>query len=187
VAVQLANAIRNLGYSARAHIDGNYQVIAPLVARDAGLGEIGRMTLLMTPKEGPRVRLAVVTTDLVLIPTPRKPNPAIIDFCNICKKCAQNCPSRSIPFDERREINGVFRWKLDEETCFRYWNAVGTDCGLCMAVCPYSHPDSLAHNMIRWGIARSGAFRRMALWMDDFFYGKEPAEKAGPDWTQVKN
>jgi ferredoxin len=187
VAVQLANAIRNLGYSARAHIDGNYQVIAPLVGRDAGLGEIGRMTLLMTPWEGPRVRLAVVTTDLALAPTPRKLDAAMIDFCNICKKCAENCPSNSIPFGERAEIDGALRWKLDEETCFRYWNAVGTDCGRCMAVCPYAHPDSLVHNLVRWGIARSGAFRRLALWLDDFFYGKNPAERAAPDWAQVKH
>ncbi|MFC1997216.1 4Fe-4S dicluster domain-containing protein, partial [Chloroflexota bacterium] len=185
VAVQLANAIRNLGYSARAHIDGNYQVIAPLVARDAGLGEIGRMALLMTPSEGPRVRLAVVTTDLALAPDHRKPDPAVIDFCNICKKCAENCPSRSIPFDGRREIDGALRWKLDEESCFRYWNAVGTDCGRCMAVCPYAHPDNLAHNLVRWGISRSGAFRRLALWLDDLFYGKIPAEREAPDWAQV--
>jgi ferredoxin len=185
VAVQLANAIRNMGYSARAHIDGNYQVIAPLVGRDAGLGEIGRMSLLMTPRQGPRVRLGVVTTDLALIPTPRKPDPAVIDFCNICKKCAENCPSRSIPFDERGEIEGALRWKLNEETCFRYWNAIGTDCGRCMAVCPYSHPDNLAHNLVRWGIARSGAFRRMALWLDDLFYGKKPAEREAPGWAQV--
>ena len=39
-AVQLANFIRSLGYEARAHIDGNYRVIAPLVARDAGLGRL---------------------------------------------------------------------------------------------------------------------------------------------------
>jgi hypothetical protein len=64
VAVQLANFVRLLGYPARAHIDGNYRVVAPLVARDAGLGEIGRMGLLMTPALGPRVRLGVATTDL---------------------------------------------------------------------------------------------------------------------------
>ena len=63
VAVQLAEAIRQMGYQARAHIDGNYRVIAPLVARDAGLGEIGRMSLLMTPRQGPRVRIGVVTTE----------------------------------------------------------------------------------------------------------------------------
>ena len=59
VAIQLASTIRNLGYPARAHIDRNYRVIAPLVARDAGLGEIGRMTILMTPKLGPRVFVLV--------------------------------------------------------------------------------------------------------------------------------
>jgi len=63
VALQLAYLLRRLGYQARAHIDGNYQVIAPLVARDAGLGSIGRMGLLMTPTHGPRVRLGVVATD----------------------------------------------------------------------------------------------------------------------------
>ena len=53
IALQLTYFIRSLGYRARAHIDGNYQVIAPLVARDAGLGEIGRMGLLMTRDLGP--------------------------------------------------------------------------------------------------------------------------------------
>ena len=53
IAVQLAAYIRLLGYPARAHIDGNYRVICPLVARDAGLGELGRMGLLLTPSHGP--------------------------------------------------------------------------------------------------------------------------------------
>ncbi len=186
VAVQLAEFIRLLGYEARAHIDGNYRVIAPLVARDAGLGEIGRMTILMTPKQGPRVRLGVVTTTLELVSDHRAADSALVDFCNICKKCADNCPSRSIPFDDRQEFEGALRWKIDPDTCFRYWNAVGTDCGKCMAVCPYSHPDNWAHNIIRWGIQRSGAFRRAALWMDDLFYGKEPVEKPAPEWARIE-
>jgi len=42
IAIQLAGFLRAQGYQARAHIDGDYRVIAPLVARDAGLGELGR-------------------------------------------------------------------------------------------------------------------------------------------------
>ena len=103
IATQLAETLRNLGYPARGHIDGNYRVICPLVARDAGLGEIGRMSILMTPSHGPRVRLGVVTTDLVLIPDPAPPMMDMIDFCLICKKCAENCPSRSIPMGELKE------------------------------------------------------------------------------------
>ena len=184
VAVQLASVIRSLGYDARAHIDGNYQVIAPLVARDAGLGEFGRMSLLMTPNEGPRVRVGVVTTDMPLIADARTPDIATIDFCNICKKCADNCPSKSISFENREEKDGVLRWKINPESCFAYWNVIGTDCGRCMTVCPFAHPNNAAHNLIRWGIARSGFFRRVALWMDDLFYGRIPEPRPAPSWTR---
>jgi len=185
VAVQLAEAIRQLGYPARAHIDGNYRVIAPLVARDAGLGEIGRMGLLMTPRQGPRVRLGVVTTDLELLVDEREADMSTIDFCTICKKCAENCPSKSIPFEARQELDGAQRWRINPESCFMYWNVIGTDCGICMTVCPYAHPDSVHHNLLRWGIRRSGIVRRGALWMDDLFYGKNPVQKEPPDWAQV--
>lgn len=174
VAVQLAAAIRSMGYPARAHIDGNYRIIAPLVARDAGLGEIGRMGLLMTPKLGPRVRVGVVTTDLPLIPDSYQPDPSVLDFCMICKKCAENCPSQSISHDDREVNNGVLRWKINPDSCYHYWTIIGTDCGKCMAVCPYSHPDNWIHNLVRWGNSRSGTFRRAALILDDFFYGKKP-------------
>jgi ferredoxin len=177
VAVQLAAAIRSLGYQARAHIDGNYRVIAPLVARDARLGEIGRMGLLMTPRLGPRVRLGVVTTDLPLAADRYVPDTSILDFCMICKKCALNCPSHSIPLAERQMEDGVLRWKINPESCYHYWTIIGTDCGKCLAVCPYSHPDNWIHNLVRWGNSRSWAFRRAALALDDFFYGKKPASR----------
>ncbi|MFO8035535.1 MAG: 4Fe-4S dicluster domain-containing protein [Anaerolineales bacterium] len=175
IAVQLASAIRNLGYPARAHIDGNYRVIAPLVAQDAGLGEIGRMGLLMTKHLGPRVRIGAVTTTLDLETDAYTPDTALIDFCRICQKCAENCPSRAIPFGPREEIDGALQWKINPDSCFRYWNVVGTDCGRCLSVCPFSHPNSFFHNLIRRGIRGSGAFRRFALRMDDFFYGKNPS------------
>jgi ferredoxin len=182
VALQLGYLIRSLGYLARAHIDGNYRVIAPLVARDAGLGEIGRMGLLMTPALGPRVRLGVVTTDLPLIPDGRSDDLSVLDFCRICKKCAENCPARSIPFDDREKSDGALRWRINSDTCFRYWNLIGTDCGRCMTVCPYSHPNNLPHNLVRWAIRHSGSTRRAALRMDDIFYRRQPAPRPVPDW-----
>lgn len=143
--------------------------MTPLVARDAGLGEIGRMGLLMTPRLGPRVRIAVVTTDLELVPDPPTRDAAIVDFCTICCKCADNCPVRAIPFGRREEIVGVLRWRINPDSCYRYWCVAGTDCGRCMTVCPYSHPDSTLHNLVRWGIRNSGFFRRAAYRMDNLF------------------
>jgi ferredoxin len=184
VGVQLAAAVRALGYPARAHIDGHYRVIAPLVARDAGLGEIGRMGLLMTPRLGPRVRLGVVTTSLELVPERPARDATVIDFCARCRKCAVNCPAGAITEGERVEIDGAPRWRVDADACFRYWSTAGTDCARCMAVCPYSRADNAFHNAVRWAIRRSSIFRRAAVSLDDVFYGRKPASRPGPPWAR---
>jgi ferredoxin len=186
IAIQLGNFVRSQGYPARAHIDGDYRVVAPLVARDAGLGEIGRMGLLMTPSLGPRVRLGVVTTDLPLIPDPRSNDPSIFDFCQVCKKCADTCPVRAIPSGDRQEIDGALRWRINQEICYRYWCVTGTDCARCMALCPYSYPDNPVHNLVRWAVRHSGAARRAVIWLDRVFYGAAPAPKAAPDWLPTQ-
>ena len=184
IATEVAMHIRELGYHARAHIDGNYRVVCPLVARDAGLGEIGRMGLLMTPELGPRVRIGVVTTDLPLAVSEKKEFPDMIAFCRICKKCADVCPSKAIPHDDRREIDGVKRWQINQEACYTFWCIVGTDCGKCMSDCPYSHPDNLFHNSIRFLIRNFPFLRRPAVKLDDLFYGRKPKSKPIPDWLK---
>ncbi|HMA62607.1 MAG TPA: 4Fe-4S dicluster domain-containing protein, partial [bacterium] len=184
IAVLIAEYIRSRGYPARAHIDGNYQVVCPLVARDAGLGEIGRMGILITPQHGPRARIAVVTTDLPLIEDKPRYSQAVVDFCENCKKCARVCPSNAIPYDNRKNIDGVERWQINQEACFQYWTKIGTDCGRCMQVCPYSHPDNFFHSLIRKGIENSSLFRKFAIVMDDFFYGKIPQSRKIPDWSK---
>jgi len=77
----LAQFIRNLGY--RALPCGNDTALSVPLAIDAGLGELGRNGLLITPEFGPRVRLCKVLTDIPM--EPDKP----IDFGlqEYCEKC----------------------------------------------------------------------------------------------------
>ncbi|MCF6367169.1 MAG: 4Fe-4S dicluster domain-containing protein [Bacteroidales bacterium] len=177
IANQLTLFIRQFGYSAKPHFDGNYDLICPTVARDAGLGELGRMGILMSHEIGPRVRIAVVTTDLPLIADKINPKPSMTEFCKICKKCAVNCPVKAISFDNPKEEFGTERWTINQESCFTYWNVIGTDCGKCIQVCPYSHPNNFMHNLIRKGIDNSRLFAQAALKADDLFYGKNPKSK----------
>jgi ferredoxin len=137
---------------------------------------------LMTPTLGPRVRLGVVTTDLSLVADGRNGDASVLDFCSVCQKCAACCPPRAIPSGARQEIDGVLRWRIDSDLCFRYWNVLGTDCGRCMAVCPYSHPTSPVHNLIRWVVGQSGVGRRIAVRLDDVMYGSRPPSKPFPRW-----
>lgn len=185
LALKLAIFIRKMGYEATAHIDGNYEVICPLVAMDAGLGTIGRMGLLITPRLGPRVRIAVVTTDMPLLPSKGRYDPTILHFCEHCKKCAINCPVAAIPDGPRTTTNGTERWRIDSERCYQYWTVSGTDCGRCIAVCPYSHPDNLLHRFVRWGIKNNLVFRHLAIKLDDVFYGRRPVVRPIPDWADM--
>jgi reductive dehalogenase len=174
ISVALARHIRKLGYSARAHIsDSNYQIMLPPVAQDAGLGEVGRLGYLISGKYGARVRLGGVTTNLPLVIDHPKPF-GVQNFCRSCNKCAVNCPSNAIPSGEKTEVRGIEKWQLDVEKCLYTWRVFGTDCGLCMRVCPYSHPPTPVHNLVRRGIRRSPFARWLSVRADDLFYGRYP-------------
>ena len=180
ISIIAAQLIRRLGYPARAHIAGsNYQAILPPLAWKAGLGELGRIGILMTQEFGPRVRLGLVTTDMPLIPD----EPVVFgvqDFCRKCKKCAFNCPAQAIPKGEKMLENGVLKWTLQREECYRFWRKCGTDCARCIFVCPYSKMDNFFHRIIRKASANSQAFQSVALLGDDIFYRRFPRQHRSP-------
>jgi hypothetical protein len=183
IAAQAASFIANLGYSATANHLRHYDGLMVPLAVDAGLGELSRMGYLITKEYGPRVRLSAVTTDLPLIPD--KPvDIGVKDFCNFCKKCAVCCPSKSIPREEPSVANGTLRWKINAETCFGYWGKVGTDCNVCMKVCPWSHARTFPHKVIVELITRNWLSRRIFSIMDDVFYGRKPKPHPGPHWSR---
>ena len=173
ISVILASFIRRMGYPARAHIAGsNYQILLPPVAYDAGLGELGRIGYIISPKFGARIRLGAVTTDLPLI-VDKPITFGVQNFCEKCLKCAINCPSNAIPKDVKMNIRGIMKWQINTDKCLHYWRVIGTDCALCMKVCPYSHPHSFIHNIVRMGIRRTDFARTISLYGDNLLYGKK--------------
>ncbi len=139
VGMMIAYYIKSLGYEARNHMDGNYLAVMPLAAKSAGLGDIGRHGLLISPEYGSRIRLGAVTTDLPLL----KSEPSklkVRKFCEACGRCAKLCPSKAISTEMPGIIDGVERWQIKQELCFKKWIEFGTDCGICMASCPFSLP-----------------------------------------------
>jgi reductive dehalogenase len=149
VAPALATYILGIGYNARAC--GNDTVLNIPIAMDAGLGEMGRHNMLITPEFGPRVRLCSVITDLPL--QPDKPiDFGIQRFCELCNKCARACPGRAIPFGDRTSTppnisnnSGLRKWQRDAELCRTFWRRNGMDtlgyrhpCQECIRVCPWN-------------------------------------------------
>jgi reductive dehalogenase len=175
-AVALAAYIRELGYPARAHFFINEWVLHVPIAVDAGLGELGRLGILMTRKYGPRLRLSTVTTDLPLV----EDSPVDIGvgrFCEMCGKCAVNCPSQAIPHGDKSEVRGAEKWMMDDERCQRFWVSNPNrwnDCARCIAVCPWNRPDVLHHRVFARTAEYSHVMRKVLLWVDDLVRGKRP-------------
>jgi epoxyqueuosine reductase len=115
---------------------------APLLERAfaarAGLGWIGRNTMLLDEEHGPWMLLSEVLTDLDIAPD----GPAV-DRCGSCTACVEACPTEALDGDHG----------LDARRCLSYWSiehrgplpeawaeALGHrafGCDDCLSACPF--------------------------------------------------
>ncbi|WP_368294164.1 reductive dehalogenase [Dehalobacter sp. TBBPA1] len=184
VADSLARFIRGLGYPAIPI--GNDTMPTIPAALEAGMGELGRNGLLITPKFGPRVRLCAVLTDAPLMPD--KPvDMGVKAFCDVCKKCAENCPNGCISSGEQtaETLNisnrpGVVRWPVDGRKCFDFWRINRSSCSVCIGVCPYNKVKGTAwfHDITPSVIEHASPLDRFLVFVDKTLgYGaKKPFE-----------
>jgi len=186
VASSLAHFIRCLGY--RAIPCGNDTALSIPLAIDAGLGELGRNGLLITKEYGPRVRLSKVFTDLPLV-SDKPIEFGVRDFCDLCRRCAEECPGRAIPFGAPAEegptisnSRGVYKWYVNPEKCFEFWVKNTGACANCIRVCPFNKPPGWLHDAARFFVRKMPWLNPLFLRLDKFFgYGRRV--KAEQAWS----
>jgi epoxyqueuosine reductase len=118
---------------------------APLLERElaqrAGLGAVGKHTLLIEPGAGSWLLLGEVVTTAALAPTA----PCTADPCRDCTRCLDACPTGAIT-----------PWSVDATRCLGYltiehrsaiaasWHEPAGDwifgCDVCQEVCPHNQP-----------------------------------------------
>jgi reductive dehalogenase len=175
----VAEFLRGIGYNAIPSIN-DLGLNVPM-AIDAGFGEQGRNGKLVTPEFGPSLRLCKVVTDLPLV----RDNPirfGVTEFCDVCKKCADECPAHAISTGERtwgRDSvscsQGHFTWHLNNEACRKYWDlGLAANCTSCIRACPFTKHPGLVHEIVRTFVSNLPAADPFLKKMDDWFgYGKE--------------
>jgi epoxyqueuosine reductase len=138
----LADFIKSIGDSgtiAKAYIDAG-PVPERELAQRAGLGWIGKNTMLIDPRRGSFLFLATVLTDLDLLVDP----PFEADRCGTCRRCLDACPTQAFPdervLDSRKcisyltiEYKGEIEPPLAEQMGDRVFG-----CDACQDVCPWN-------------------------------------------------
>ena len=115
------------------------------VAAGAGLGGIGKHTLLIEPSVGSWLLLGEIVTTLAIEPTG---SGETIDPCGTCTRCIDACPT-----------DAITPWSVDASRCISYLTIEHrTDidpsfhsdmgdwlfgCDICQEVCPHNQPTTL--------------------------------------------
>lgn len=122
---------------------------APILEREhavrAGLGRIGKHTLLIAEGLGSWLLLGEIVTTWPLVPTPAVSRPRLGDPCGTCTRCIDACPTAAIT-----------PWSVDATRCLSYItieHAGEVDpeierrsgewlfgCDDCLEVCPHNQP-----------------------------------------------
>ena len=144
VVIQLADALRNMGWQATVeHPVGDSRVMHIPLALKAGFGELGRHGSIINPELGHLFRIGSVLTTLPLdVDAPI--DAGIGAFCDKCQACRIFCPADAIP-DERspeagKDPQGNDRYLIDTGKCFPYF-AEQKYCSSCLAVCAFKHKE----------------------------------------------
>ena len=170
----LEGYIKELGYTA---LRG---VVTPQAAGVAGgIGELGRNGLVINKNFGARIHMPdPLMTDLPLV-ADEPVDSGVEDFCKICRKCANTCPTNSIPFGDKVVFNGIEKYKINWLTCYKlrpYVHDQWGSCLTCAAVCPFTKPNVWWHGLATWALHTCPIPARPALvyalkWIDDRFWG----------------
>lgn len=184
----LQEFLRGMGYMGMGSASINALGIAPAFGVLAGLGEMSRLNRMITPEFGPMVRCFILLTDIP-VAFDQPINAGIMEFCKRCKKCAEACSTGALSFEDEPTWETRGPWNNpghkayfeDSTKCMTYWREVGTNCGICFSVCPFSKKDKAwIHDWVKATASVAPFMDGFMRSMDDAFgYG---AQKDCEEW-----
>jgi epoxyqueuosine reductase len=121
-----------------------YTDTGPILERDlaqrAGIGWIGKNTMLINPKEGSYFFISEILLDLELEPDP----PFVTDHCGTCTRCIDACPTNCILPDRTLDATHCISYltiELKDDIPIELRDKMGDwtfGCDICQMVCPWN-------------------------------------------------
>ncbi len=128
-----------------------YRIVAdsaPLLehywAKEAGLGWVGKHSLIITKTAGSYVYLGEMLLDLEL-----EPDEPIKAHCGTCRRCIEACPTEAIVSDYVLDANKCISYlSIEKDSPLSVQEVKQLEghvlgCDICQDVCPWNHKDNL--------------------------------------------
>ncbi len=138
----------------RGKFGGNYRIFSdahPVLERSlgkrAGMGWIGKNSMLISPKFGSFFVIGGFFTDLDLI----EDEPFEEDFCGKCNRCVEACPTNAILKNRTVDSNKcISYWTIEYKGGYIPVNTYGWffGCDICQEVCPWNRKNNIPPNPI---------------------------------------
>ena len=132
----LAEHLNLLGARTEVVMDDNRLADRAVAAR-AGLGWLGRNTMLLHPKLGSWTVIGSIVTDMPI----RSESDRVDDGCGSCRRCSEDCPTGALDEFGVLDANKCLAWLLQAKGIFprEYRVALGDrlyGCDDCQLLCP---------------------------------------------------
>lgn len=127
---------RKYSFNFKVYVDSG-PVLEKVLAQKAGLGWQGKNSLLINPKFGSYIFLAVILVDIELKPD----KPFLYDYCGKCNKCIKSCPTGAIlenrTIDAKKCISYLTIEYKGENIPIPYKDWI-FGCDICQIACPWN-------------------------------------------------
>jgi epoxyqueuosine reductase len=184
---RLADYLRELGATvARPFVDAGPVPERELAVR-AGLGWVGKNTMVIRPGVGSFFFIGSIFTDLALMPDP----PFESDHCGTCTRCLDACPTQAFVgpnlLDATRCISYLtieYRGELPADLASEF-DGWAFGCDICNDVCPWNVRFAVAtsntayHDRNAIDLTRSDTFETMTESEFDRRFADTPLERPG--------
>lgn len=134
---KICSLIEQMGYKAKYFTDNN-PLPERYIARESGIGIIGKNYMLITKEYGSYVFLGEIITDMP-VEDYDKPRDTRNIMCDNCNRCTIACPGSSIKTKDHNTCLSYITQKKDiEDAWFTKFNGRIFGCDTCQEVCPYN-------------------------------------------------